>query len=197
MIDYTNIFEPILKNDGCLSHLFCGSLYSQCFDLKSPQSSSQCVDLLDVKPEFIPQVKHQNESLQIFLWRLPLSRFLAKTLMVISFLQRRCHPVTRCIKKIADQPCYIVIFYLGRTEHKYKKVYACVYHLLRSIAVVAVIDQLAKSQASKQNTKSISAAISSQQISGKNSNGDFFSAKKMYSVESVEIILIKFSGMSQ
>ena len=28
-----------------------------------------------------------------------------KTLMVISFLQRRCHPVTWCIKKIADQPC--------------------------------------------------------------------------------------------
>ena len=41
------------------------------------------------------------------------------TYMVISFLQRRCHPVTRCIKKIADQPCYNVIFYLGKTEHKY------------------------------------------------------------------------------
>ena len=39
--------------------------------------------------------------------------------MVISFLQRRCHPVTRCIKKISDQPCYNVIFYLRRTEHKY------------------------------------------------------------------------------
>ena len=34
------------------------------------------------------------------------------TLMVLSFLQRRCHPLTRCIKKIADQPCYNVIFYL-------------------------------------------------------------------------------------
>ena len=41
------------------------------------------------------------------------------TLTVISFLQRKCHPVTRCIKKIADQPCYNVIFYLRRTEHKY------------------------------------------------------------------------------
>ena len=39
--------------------------------------------------------------------------------MVISFLQRRCHPVTRCIKIIADQPCYNVFFYLRRTEHKY------------------------------------------------------------------------------
>ena len=35
------------------------------------------------------------------------------------FLQRRCHPVTRYIKKIADQSCYNVIFYLRRTEHKY------------------------------------------------------------------------------
>ena len=40
-------------------------------------------------------------------------------LMVISFLQRSCHPVTRCIKKFADQPCYNVIFYLRRTEQKY------------------------------------------------------------------------------
>ena len=40
-------------------------------------------------------------------------------LMVISFLRRRCHPVTRYIKKIADQPCYNAIFYLRRTEHKY------------------------------------------------------------------------------
>ena len=42
-------------------------------------------------------------------------------LMVISFLQRRCHPVTRCIKKIAYQPCYNVIFYLRTTEQKYLK----------------------------------------------------------------------------
>ena len=39
-------------------------------------------------------------------------------LTVFSFLQR-CHPITRCIKKIVDQPCYNVIFYLRRTEHKY------------------------------------------------------------------------------
>ena len=37
-------------------------------------------------------------------------------LMEFSFLQRRCHPVTRCIKKIADQHCYNVTFYLRRTE---------------------------------------------------------------------------------
>ena len=42
-------------------------------------------------------------------------------LMVFSFLQRRCHPRPRCIKKTADQPCYNVIFYLRRTEHKYLK----------------------------------------------------------------------------
>ena len=39
--------------------------------------------------------------------------------MVFSFLQRRCHPLTRCIKKIADQHCYNVKFYMRRTEHKY------------------------------------------------------------------------------
>ena len=65
--------------------------------------------------------ENDNENIKIFLRRIPLSRFLAKTLkvMMFSFLQRRCHPLTRCIKKIADQPCYNVIFYLRRTEHKY------------------------------------------------------------------------------
>ena len=37
--------------------------------------------------------------------------------MVFSFLHRRDHPLRRCIKKIADQPCYNVIFYL-RNKHK-------------------------------------------------------------------------------
>ena len=41
--------------------------------------------------------------------------------MVFSFLQRRCHPLTRCFKKIAGHPCYKVIFYLRTTEHKYYK----------------------------------------------------------------------------
>ena len=39
--------------------------------------------------------------------------------MVFSFLQRRCYPLTRCIKKIANQPCHNVIFYLQTTEHTY------------------------------------------------------------------------------
>ena len=39
--------------------------------------------------------------------------------IMFSFLQRKCHPLTRCIKNIADQPCYNVIFYMSRTEHKY------------------------------------------------------------------------------
>ena len=56
-------------------------------------------------------------------------------LMVFSFLQRKCDLLTRRIKKIVDQPCYNVIFYLKRTEHKcYNKWLPCVYHLLRSIA---------------------------------------------------------------
>ena len=41
------------------------------------------------------------------------------TLMVFSILQRRWHLLTRCIKKIADQPCYNEILYLRRTEYKY------------------------------------------------------------------------------
>ena len=40
-------------------------------------------------------------------------------LMVFSFLQRRCHPLARCIKKTADQPCYNVIFNLRKTDNKY------------------------------------------------------------------------------
>ena len=60
--------------------------------------------------------------------------FLGQRLMMISFLQRRCHPVTRCIKKIADQPCYNAIFLFEHRTHILKKVYACVYHLLKSIA---------------------------------------------------------------
>ena len=55
-------------------------------------------------------------------------------LMVFSFLQRKCYPLTRCIKNIADQPCYNVIFFeKGRTQIL-KKGYACVCHLLRSVA---------------------------------------------------------------
>ena len=45
--------------------------------------------------------------------------FEKQRLMAISFLQRRCHPITRYIKIIADQPFYIVIFYMRRTEQKY------------------------------------------------------------------------------
>ena len=42
----------------------------------------QSVGLLDVKPGFGPQARHQNEIRKIFLRRLPLSRFLSKTLNV-------------------------------------------------------------------------------------------------------------------
>ena len=75
-------------------------------------------------------------QLTLISWMVTLSSCRSwQIIMVISFLQRRCHPVTRCIKIIADQPCYNVIFYMRRTEHtNIKKVYACVYHLLRYIA---------------------------------------------------------------
>ena len=36
--------------------------------------------------------------------------FLGLELMVFSFQQRKCHPLARCIKKIANQPCYTIIF---------------------------------------------------------------------------------------
>ena len=50
-----------------------------------------------------------------------LNRIIINCLMVFSFLQRRCHSLTRCLKKIANQHCYNVIFYLKRREHKYYK----------------------------------------------------------------------------
>ena len=46
--------------------------------LKSPWLSRQCVSLLDEKPGFESQAKHQNRILKVFLQRFPLSRFLAK-----------------------------------------------------------------------------------------------------------------------
>ena len=50
--------------------------------MKSPWSSRQCVGLLDKKPGFDSQARHQNEIRKVFLRRFPLSRFLAKTLSV-------------------------------------------------------------------------------------------------------------------
>ena len=38
--------------------------------------------LLDEKPVFESQARHQNEIRKVFLWRFPFSRFLAKTLRV-------------------------------------------------------------------------------------------------------------------
>ena len=48
--------------------------------LKSPWSNRQCVGLLDEKPWIESQARHQNGIRTVFLWRFPLSRFLAKTL---------------------------------------------------------------------------------------------------------------------
>ena len=50
-----------------------------------------------------------------YLAKLSYSGTFFSSLMVISFLQRRCHPVTWCIQKIADQPCYSSYSYL--TQH--------------------------------------------------------------------------------
>ena len=48
----------------------------------SSQSSRQYVGLLNVRPEFKPQIRHQNENMKIIRRRLSLIRFLAKTLRV-------------------------------------------------------------------------------------------------------------------
>ena len=57
--------------------------------------------------------------------------------MVFSFLQRKSHPLTRCINKIADQPCYNIIVYLRRTEHKYLKAYALCLPLINKCCQIA------------------------------------------------------------
>ena len=49
---------------------------------KSPWSSRQCVGLLDVRPEFKPQIRHHNENMKLFLRPFHLCSFLAKNLRV-------------------------------------------------------------------------------------------------------------------
>ena len=52
-----------------------------------------------------PNLNYQSYFYQTVHWYL-INR------MVFSFLQRICYSLTSCIKKIADHPCYNVIFYL-------------------------------------------------------------------------------------
>ena len=49
--------------------------------------------LLDEKPGFESQARHQNKIRKVFPWRFPLSRFLAKTLRV----NKNCHEVSQNI----------------------------------------------------------------------------------------------------
>ena len=56
------------------------------------------------------------------------------TLMMFSFLQRKCNPLTRCIKKIADHTCHNLIFIWEEQNTNIKKGYACVHHLLQTVA---------------------------------------------------------------
>ena len=44
--------------------------------------------------------------------------------MLFSFQQRKCHPLTRCIKRIADQPCYNVVFIVREHNTNIKNLYA-------------------------------------------------------------------------
>ena len=54
------------------------------YDVRSQSSwsSRQCVGLLDIKPGFELQARHQNKIQKVFLRRFSLSRFVAKTLSV-------------------------------------------------------------------------------------------------------------------
>ena len=54
-----------------------------------PQCSWQCFCLLDVRAEFKPQVRNQNENTKIFFRRLTLSRFLAKILRVNTIAMKK------------------------------------------------------------------------------------------------------------
>ena len=60
--------------------LFCWIVL--CFFMKSPCSCRQCVDLLDVKPVFEPQARHQYKIQKVFIRWFPLSRYLVKTLRI-------------------------------------------------------------------------------------------------------------------
>ena len=56
-------------------------------------------------------------------------------IMVFSFLQRWCHPLTKCIKKFLTSPVIMYFFFVWEGQNtNIKKGYACVYHLLRSVA---------------------------------------------------------------
>ena len=57
-----------------LHSMFCALFWRSHYQ---PQSSRQCVGLLDQKPEFESQARHQNEVQKVFFRRFPLSRFLA------------------------------------------------------------------------------------------------------------------------
>ena len=63
--------------------------------MKSPWSSRYCVGLLDEKPGFESQARHQNEVQKVFLRRFPLSRFLAKTLRVNKIAMKSFQQICR------------------------------------------------------------------------------------------------------
>ena len=57
--------------------------------LKSPQFCRQGDCLLDLKLQFVSQVRHQNKIQKVFLRRFPFNRFLAKTLRVIKTAMKK------------------------------------------------------------------------------------------------------------
>ena len=58
-------------------------------------------------------------------------------LMVFSFLPRRCHPLTSCIKRITHQPYYNVIFFEKDRRQILKKGYALCLPLIKKCCQIA------------------------------------------------------------
>ena len=71
---YTYVYSRLLSPSRCVKIRFSTTF--------SPQSSRQCVGLLDVKAGLEHQIRHQNKIQKVFLRQFPLSGFLAKPLRV-------------------------------------------------------------------------------------------------------------------
>ena len=58
----------------------------------------------------------------------------SRALMVFSFLQRRFHPLKRCIIKLLTSPVIMYFLFEKDRTQILKRGMPCVYHLLRSVA---------------------------------------------------------------
>ena len=90
-----------------------------------------CVWIHNERRDLQFKVDSEEPILRNFTWKF---YFILK---VFSFLQRKCYPLTRCIKNAADQRWSNVIFFIWENITqilKKGKGIPCVYHLWRSAA---------------------------------------------------------------